>query len=100
MIDRQRLSFECEYVGVKSKKGFRGNWESHYTVRNIKDTCDKGIFIDTHTFVGLKCFKGKSYKLGDKLTFKANIELVNDKYVIKYIRDVEKVIVNYGGKEC
>lgn len=91
MIDKQRLCFECEYVGVKSKKGFKGNWQSHYTVRNIKDTCNKGIFIDTYTFVSLKCFKGKRYKLGDVLTFKATLELVNGKYTLKYIRDVEKV---------
>ena len=92
-----RLSFKCEYVGVKSKKGFKGNWQSHYTVRNIEDTSGEGIFIDTYTFVGLKGFKGKRYKMGDKLTFKATIELVNDKYVIKYIRDITKVKDNNRG---
>lgn len=91
MVENRRLVFEGEYVSVKSKKGFRGNWHSHYTVRNIKAVTDEDIFIDSYVFVGLKSFKGKRYKLGDTLRFKASYAIVDGKDTIKYIKDVEKI---------
>lgn len=86
-----RLKFECEYVNVKSKKGFKGYWHSHYTVKDIRDLEGKEIYIDSYTFENIKGFKGKGFKLGDKITFKATLVEEKGKYMLKYIRDIIKV---------